>query len=410
MAFNLIRLWLSSKQYAIWSPITMITLTLFYYIVMPSFNQLNLYGANTVSGQHLFYIGAVIFYLCVMIGFSFKQKDHFKRWNNILSERNAQSSGIMLFIIALVCYIPFRGFRTTIWAEDSYMLADRTGFVSYFIDLISLFCASCGLLFMHYRASKKQVVKGIPFFMVLYMTIIMYIVGGFRYRLVHLILSLATVYHLYPKPRRLNYSLIIIVAAVAFIGFAIMDVSRRYGAGIDREAALSVSLYETKGGARENKDVCCYSIVTMDDYDRNGGYVFFEPIVNAILMPIPRAVFPWKPDGDYMRIAQVRSLGSWENGCAFLCFVEAFISFGWLGIIIYGLFIGWVSGLFWSNYKRNANSMGAILLLALFNGFCYFWLSRGYLGGNLTNFLYYVIVPFWLISFFRTTLSKFFTK
>ena len=238
----------------------------------------------------------------------------------------------------------------------------------------------------------------------------MYIVGGFRYRIVYLILSLGTIYHLYPRSRRINYPVVIIVAIVAFFGFAIMDKSRVYGTGIDREAAKEVSLKDAEKGAGESANVCCFSIIVIDEYSRWGGYVYFEPIINAILMPIPRAIFPWKPDGQYMRVAQLRTIGSFEGGAACLCFVEAFMAFGWLGVLLYGLFMGWMSRLFWDNYQRNRNSMGAILLLALYNGFCYQWISRGYMGGNFNSFLYYVFVPFWMTALFRLMMPKYVTR
>lgn len=39
----------------------MVDLTLIYYVILPSFQGLDVLGAANVSGQHLFYIAAVIF-------------------------------------------------------------------------------------------------------------------------------------------------------------------------------------------------------------------------------------------------------------------------------------------------------------------------------------------------------------
>ncbi|WP_028904489.1 O-antigen polymerase [Prevotella sp. P6B4] len=403
---TLLKLWLSRDKSAIWSPLTFICLTLIYYIVIPSFQGLRLYDAHAVQGQYLFYIASVLFYSCVLIGFSWKQRPRFKKWDDYFTPQNAQMVGAVLFIFALACYVPFRGFRTTIWADDAYIGSARTGFVSYFIDLISLFCFACGLLYMYWRSNQSRLKSGIVFLVVLYLTIVVYIVGGFRYRLVMLILSLATVYHLFPKPKRINYPIVLSVGIAAYLLFAVMDVSRNYGAGLNRETVMQVSLSDAKKGAGENVDVCCFSIASIDYYNRNGGYSLFEPITTAVLMPIPRAIFPSKPDGRYMREAQVRIIGDSSGGAAFLCFAEAFISFGMIGVIIYGLFFGWFARIFFNNYRRNRESMGAILLLALFNGFCYQWLSRGYLAGNFNDFVYFVILPFWLTTLFRKILPK----
>lgn len=403
---TLLRLWLSHDKSAIWSPLTFICLTLSYYIILPSISGLSLYGAGNNGNQHLFYIAACLFYVCVLIGFSAKTKSYFKRWNSYFNVGNAKIYGICIFILGLICYIPFRGFRTTIWADDAGMLADRTGFVSYFIDLISIFCGACGLLYMDFKYKHNKISKGLAFFVVLYLTIVVYIVGGFRVRLVFLILSLGAIYHLYSTPRSINYKLLIPVAIVVYLGFAVMDVARQYGAGISKDALGNVSFDDTKIGARENMDVCCFSIIVIDHYDSYDEFVYFEPIVNAICMPLPRVLFPWKPDGEYTRTIQVKTIGSSDGGAACLSFVEGFVSFGWFGVVLYGLILGWLAKKFWENYKRNPQSMGAILLLALFNGFCYQWISRGYLAGNFNSYIYYVIMPFWLTALFRKILPK----
>lgn len=398
---TLLKLWLSRDKSVIWSPLTFVDLTLIYYVVLPSFQGLNRHGAANALGQHLFYIAAVLFYVCVLIAFSWRSKPHFRRWNTVFNTDNAQRMGVLIFLFALACYVPFRGFRTTIWAEDAYMVSARTGLVSYFIDLISVFCGACALMYMYLKGNNAKWYKSWPFMLVLYFTIIFYVVGGFRVRLVYLIISLATVYHIYPRPRKINYPLVTIIAIVAYLGFAIMDVSRSYGTGIKRDAAAAVSLEEASAGAGESSDVCCFSIVAMDQCQRNNDYCYFEPIVTAILMPIPRAIFPDKPIGEYMIDIQVHTIGSADGGAAFLNFAEGFYAFSWFGVILYGLLMGWMCGVVWHNYQENRNSMGAIMLLALFNGFCYQWISRGYLGGNFNSLLYYVAVPFWLALLFR---------
>lgn len=136
-----------------------------------------------------------------------------------------------------------RGFRFTISAEDATLVTARTGLVSYFIDLISLFVGACCLAFVGYKNTKGLgVKKRIVVLIILYFTLVMFIVGGFRYRLVILILALATTYHLYPSPRKINYIVLVPVAIITYLGFAIMDKARSYGRGIDLDVAKTISL------------------------------------------------------------------------------------------------------------------------------------------------------------------------
>ena len=82
-------------------------------------------------------------------------------------------------------------------------------------------------------------------------------------------------------------------------------------------------------------------------------------------------------------------------------FAEAYFAFGVLGVILYGLFIGWFCKKIWLNYQNNKNSIGALLLLALMNGFVYQWIARGYMASAFNDFIYFVILPFWIIALFN---------
>ena len=404
IGIQLTRAFVSPDKAKIWSPLTFIGATLVYYIIIPSLFSMKGYQISNIKGQWLFYLSAVLFYCFVLVGFHVQVKGRFPRWNKLITSNKVVSYGLFLFVIALLCYIPFRGFRTTLWDSDATLVTERTGFVSYFIDLISLLCASCGLLLMGAKKGVK-ILNLFLFLGVLYLTFVVYVVAGFRFRLVYLVLILFTIYHLYSRPKRVNFLLILGVGIPIFFLFAAMDTSRNYGRGLNRESLQEITIDEMEKGSRENAAVLYFSTLCTDYYNDTKEYVGFEPIINAVFMPFPRALFPWKPEGLYIREAQLKTLGSYDAGAAFLSFTEGFISFGWFGVVLYGFLIGLLSSLFWRNYDENRGSIGAILLLALFNGFCYQWVSRGYLGGNLNSFLYFVIVPFWLLS-----IAKFFKR
>lgn len=398
--YNLITSWLSKDQSQIWNPVTFLGLTLIYYVVPPSFSDISMWGGDRAEYQYVFYITLVIFYISVLLGFRTKHKPGFRKWNCLFTHENAQRYAFILFLIAIVCYVPFRGFRTTISADDATVLSERTGLVSYFIDLIALFVSACCLAWVGLKNSKGiGMKKRIVIFIILYFTLVMFIVGGFRYRLVMLMLAMATTYHLYPQPRRINYKVFVPIAVAAYLLFAVMDTARKYGAGINMSAAKEFTLKDASKGAAENASVCSYSITVTSRMYETGERFGFEPIVTAIFMPIPRFLLPWKPDASYLKLAE--SSVSASGGAAFLGFTEAFTAFGFLGVILYGFLMGWLSKRIWVNYQNNKESVGAIVLLGLFNGFCYVWISRGYMAAAFNIFIYYVVLPFWLTTLIR---------
>ena len=124
--------------------------------------------------------------------------------------------------------------------------------------------------------------------------------------------------------------------------------------------------------------------------------LYFESIITALTMPLPRSVFPWKPDAQYLRDANLRVLGTLDHGAAYLNFVEGYLSFGWLGIVFNGFSIGFLSRIFWDNYRRNRKSIGAILFLSLYNSVLYMFISRGYLAQELVVFIYFIPVVYWV--------------
>lgn len=400
LGYNLFTSWLNKDKTQIWNPITFLGLTLIYYVIVPSVSDLSMWGGDTAQNQWVFYLTLVLFYISVLIGFRSKHKPGFKKWNQLFTVENSQRIALILFLIALACYVPFRGFRTSISADDATVISERTGLVSYFIDLIALFVSACCLALVGLKETKDMgFKKRIVIFVILYFTLVMFIVGGFRYRLVMLLLAMATTYHLYPQPRNVNYKVFVPLAIAAYLLFAVMDSARNYGAGLNMEAAKSFTLEDASKGAAENASVCSYSISVTSRMFETGERFGFEPIITAILMPIPRMFLPWKPDAEYLRMAE-QSVGA-TGGAAFLGFTEAYTAFGFLGVILYGLFMGWLAKKIWLNYQYNQNSIGAILLLALFNGFCYVWISRGYMAAAFNIFIYYVVLPFWITILIR---------
>ena len=81
-----------------------------------------MYGASTAPNQYLFFVSAVLFFGSILFAFKRTEDGSFSKWNYYFTTGNAQKISISLFIIALLCYIPFRGFRFTISAEDATLV------------------------------------------------------------------------------------------------------------------------------------------------------------------------------------------------------------------------------------------------------------------------------------------------
>lgn len=396
----------SKDKSLIWQPTTFLIIYLSYYVLLPFFKG----GQNVISGggsdasdysQMLLLLGTLLFYLVFRLVYDkSRPKIEFRRLNSLLTENNVIRCSVVLFALAFVGYGIFNGFSLSIFSADSKtdMVFNEEGSYGhtemYITYLISLFTFCCAVVY-----AIKQKISAL-FVIMIVLSLIIYIIGGFRYRILMLFVTVFTVMHLFSKPKNIKYQIVVPLFLVMYAFMGIMEAARMYGKGLDISAVTEIQKTGEIKEASENMMVYDISAKCMEEYDFED-YIYFEPIVTAALMPVPRALFPWKPKGTYIRDANLKLYGTISHGNSFLNITEAYISFGWFGIIIYAWFLGWLSKLFWYNYKKNLNSIGAVALLALYNAALYQIIARGYMAQALTTFIYYVFMPFWIIMLLR---------
>lgn len=390
----------TSDQKAKWSPVSFFSMYLVYYIVLPFFKDSTpFFGISLEKAEVYLAWGALISYISFRFAFTrFSSARNYFYTNNTVFDGHEDrflKIGIILFCIGFVCNAVFNGFSLsivntvgdTVFSEsDSYN--HPTMYLTY---LVSLFVLSS--FFIHASSSYK---RNIVLPLILILSSISYILEGFRFRLLILFFSFICFYYLYPKVKKVKWHIIVPLFLCFYISMTVIEMTRSYGRGLNIEKIENLDSESLKEDASESRMVYEFSGLVMQKYDESSSWKYFEPLLTAVCMPIPRAVFPWKPDGYYLREANIKVLGTIQYGSAFLYLVEAFISFGWLGVILSGLFLGVLSKLFWLNYLKHQYSFGAIALLACYNGVLYVLVSRGYMAQQLTQFFYYVLIPFWV--------------
>lgn len=397
----------SSKNFfKFWSPLTFISAIYLYYVVITPLFLLyehgNIYyvGTNMTSAAPLSWVAACISLLSIHIGFRLFKGRKKKLWSFDIDYKSSAKIGLILFLVSIAFYSSFRGFNLNFLTVSSGDEFKNTSFSWYFINAVSfLVCAS--LLFVPSLILRKKNYLLIP----IVITLLLYIVGGFRYRLVYLTIALMTSYYLFSKKKiKLLFWTPIFVGFFLFMG--LMEVSRNYARGLDLSKTQGMTFSDFAKNATNEARIFFFSGAVIDYANNSGNYVYFEPITTAISMPIPREIFPGKPDGEYIRKMQDEIIGDSRSGAAFLHYAEAFLAFGWIGVVLNGLFIGILSKLFWTNFLRNKENLGAIIALALFNGFLYIFISRGYLAQQMIFFFYYLIIPLWLVQKIKALILK----
>ena len=326
----------SKNYYKFWSPLTFISLVYIYYTIIGALvllsNDILYLGVNLTVSATYSWLGAVVSLLSIHSGFLIYRGYSIPFLNLNLNNKKAFKTGIILFLIGLLNYSAIRGFNLSIVQSSSKLEFNDGGLAQFFINCVSLLVLASILLIPTILKNKYRLYYSIP----IVLSFIVFIISGFRYRLVYLVIAMATMYYLFTKKRiKIWFWIIFSFSFILFMG--IMGVSRGYSQGLDLSKTEGLDLASTALEAVNEANTFFVTGSVIENTIKSGDYLYFEPLVTAIAMPLPRSIFPGKPSGDYLKKIQRDLFGSDQYGAAFLNYGEAFLSFGWIGIFIHGL-------------------------------------------------------------------------
>ena len=139
-------------------------------------------------------------------------------------------------------------------------------------------------------------------------------------------------------------------------------------------------------------------------------HVYFKPLINAILLPIPSTFFENKNPSEYIFNALItlyRTEG-FSKGAAIMFFGEYYLAFGWLGIIIISFCLGLLFKKCWTLFKIHQFEELALPVYLLHNSFIFIIITRGNLSQILLLYVFSIspILIIYLVTAkkIRTTL------
>lgn len=379
---------------ALFHPLNFVCVYYAYYVVVPFFfSKENIYKdmAHTSGFSYLIW-GTLLSLVFIIVGCRWKfQLLDVSKVNNLYTEKNALGLSIGLFAIAFTGYAAFKGFTFNVVRIQKEMV-DATANIfnhtdSYVTNLVCLFPVAICLAYYKRKYTFALFIGIIGTLCAL--------MGGARWKFILLLLPFVVFYQLYPKVRKINWKVWIPAFFVFYFSMGVIEQTRNYGSGLDMQKMETLDAEDVTQGASENEMVYYFSAKVMDVYSHEAP-LYFESLYTALTMPIPRAIYPWKPDAQYLRDANIKVFGTVSHGAAYLNVVESYLAFRWIGVIVNGLFLGLLCGAFWRNYQKNNQSIGAIIFLGLFNGVLFVLISRGYLAQELQVFVYYIFIVHWI--------------
>ena len=365
-------------------------------------------------------IGALVTYLSFQFGFNYKNYSKIKKFgiNKLKGYRLKTKDYLFIHkwgekIILFTLFFQFITYGTSLIFRvfNVYGLGNFVGLGGYgygglatgfFSSTNNFFIFGLALLFICILNGIKERTK-----FIFYLVIIvgLYVGLGFRYRLFLLFLPLFLIYFFYKKIKP-SIKLLLSLVLSTMLVFGLIQVSRTYGTG------LLYKNFESKYSKTESSVVAF--LLKSAFFDSNVfntsaaiiyktpneiNYTGIKPLMNALLLPIPRALWKEKPTGEYMEKVYKRIYEGYkyEVGSANLGFAEYYLIGGWIALITFNFLLGLFFSKLWQEFLLNFNDPIAQIRYSLYVSFLYVMFTRGYLLQIL--FIYFTIfIPFYFFS------------
>ena len=306
------------------------------------------------------------------------------KYNLLFLKKHSSLNGVSLIVLGCLGYFLVHDF--TLINDGNFKESGSSAFDEYFVNLVSLLILGVALLFKFDTKFNRWV-----FYLSLFFVVTVFISSGFRYRILMLTLVLIT----YAGPAfsyKIEIRHALILGSILFLLFGLMAATRSYSNGLNKNKFNKLNTNELVTSALFETEVFGFSAIVYDNLKLTGQRVGLEPVFTALLMPIPRSILPSKPNANYLRELQKDILGTDKIGMAFLYCVEGFLMFGYIGVVFQGFILGLLMRLVW-NSVRVSKAKEGYLILGLFNGLTYFYVSRGYLPVMGTAVTFYILLP-----------------
>ncbi len=400
---------MSKNYYAIFSPISVVCLTYFYYALLGPLYYLATQGQEVIVRTYNlrdYYLpamlGCVVSFYFILLGYITKQSFKSRKFGIYfpVSSLQLRNVGFRVIVIAFVMFTIFSGgdiISRINFLDTTKSAQDFSGsFASYLMLSINFLIVGVILTFFYYFNKKILLI----FLFIFGIIISLFINEAFRYRIVILILSLFWAYHLYRK-KKPNLVFLASTLIPFFLLMGLLEVARVYGRGIDVKRVENVQYTDLAEKSLNETDVFWATGLFMEKVLEYNDYTYFDFLINAIAAPIPRKLWPSKPDGNYILSTNDELFEGTGRGQAYLNFSEYYLSFGWLGVIVISFLWGYFFKTVWLWFLQYKEHPLAITAISVFNAFIYVIISRNYFTQHLTLFFFTVYPAFFIIWLYR---------
>jgi hypothetical protein len=397
----------SKKKLAFWAPITMFSVVMIYYAIVGPIKSIwdNDTYLRMIDHRPYFiyaWAGALLFALCFIVAYYVTPAKISRPIE--LNMKMFKKQVWICFSIGLGSFIVLKGFgglaNVQFWEAQTgggEALLDAGSFNAYLGNAFNFLIISApGFIFLF----RKKQMGLILFVLMMFITIGLTISMGFRWRLVIMGFACLSAWYF-----SMNRKVKIIPLGILGIGFlvlmGIMEQSRSYGKGLDITRLKGQSLEGNLEHSLNESATFQASGLVMFYTGRLFPTVGMSPVIQSLVSPIPRKLWPNKPTGEHLwNIEKVymRSNGGRAGmGQAILGYGEYYMMYKWWGIVMMALFMGWFfakTGKFSKDQTLTEVHPWLFIFKVLSGAYLYVVISRGYTPQQFM-FYFFTVFPAW---------------
>ncbi len=412
MGWEVLRCWSSREPLAAFRPTVVLAVILAYYCLLGPLLGLASGawapgGVSLRSGMVWGWTGALVFFLSVMLGFyglkpwrlprtSLRQLSpewcrRIGRWLNFVG------FGLQVVAQGPLVLAQLNPLAAASLGEElqGWGLSGGLGVLNSLLQFsLNLLVPGTLLLFaaaIHRRKGWPEVILWSLIAAALYTT------SGFRWRLVVLLVPMVILWYLCRQRRpRLVVMALFASGLIALAGF--IGLTRTYGQGLDISQAGDLGAEQVIDSGLFESTVFYTTGEVIRLTPQRISYIGLTPLVGALGIFIPRAIWPDKPSAEYISTATTAVYGNtvYAAGSAFLSYAEYFMVFGWPSLIAISILLGWLLRCLNAWFLEHRFDPSAQVAYVLTSAFLYVVVSRGYLPQVALLFIF-TVLPIFLI-------------
>lgn len=394
---------------AIYQPPVFVILFLSYYCVVGPLQRVASNDWFHVSMNFRFaaaygWAGALVFYLSLRLGYGlFSSWRPARRFAPPFDNRLARALGMKLCWLGFISFSLVNGLRVIALLNPTDVLGSRffqlTGFdlgpfTNYATTAFNLLIPGILLQFTAWVRSRQQ---ALPWMLWTFVALSTFISLGFRWRIVTLLVPMVLLWYL-ARGKAPSIRVLAPTAALLLLLSGFIEQTRSYGAGLSLEQAADLGVGELFSIGFNESSVFLITGGLIANSPVGYPFVGFQPLISALLFPIPRAIWDQKNSFDYLSNALAALFNSdvFATGQAALNYAEYYLMFGWPSVVLMGLLCGWLLRCLWNWFTLRRHETLAQVAYVTTCGLLYMWISRGYLPQVLVTFVFGSLPLFWL--------------